>query len=100
MRLARFSPVLCFLSLACQDPRTVVSTVDNRPRILIHGAPKDSLLYVDAQLIGQAMAYNGEPNVLILDAGTHLVEVRLGEKTLYTQRIFLGGGETKPIQIN
>lgn len=93
------SILVLLLGVGCQEPRTSTSIPESRPRIMIQQAPQGSVVFVDGKEVGQAKDYNGEPGVLLLEAGTHLVEVRLGDQVLISQRIFLGGGELRTIAI-
>jgi len=57
---------LCLLALitvtvGCVSPRTITQTTDGRPKILIKGAEKGALLFVDGTLMGQAASYSGDP---------------------------------------
>jgi len=83
---------------ACSMPVTNVRTVDARPGIIIAGAPDDALLIIDGLTAGKASSYNGEPNHLVLEPGTHRVQVQQGGRTLYDQQIFVDS-ETKRINI-
>ena len=85
---------------ACAGPTTTVRTVDTRPAIAVAGAPAGTLLLVDGVAAGEAAAYDGNPNVLRLEPGTHLVEIRDREgRVLYSQRVFLES-ELKTIQVH
>jgi len=39
--------------------------------------------------MGQAAQYNGEPQVLTIEPGTHSVRVTLNNEVIYEQRIFV-----------
>ena len=83
----------------CQLPRTVVQTVDGRSKVLIKDAPKGAILYVDGISMGQADTYNGDPTILLVEPGTHLVEVKTGDRLLVSQRVFFGGAELRTITV-
>ena len=68
---------------ACAGATTTVRTVDTRPA-----------------LAGDAQLYDGNPNVLRLEPGTHLVEIRdRGGNVVYSQRIFVES-ELKTVQVH
>lgn len=75
--------------VGCAMPSTVVKTTDIRPRISISGAPVDSLLYVDGVNMGIASQYNGHPDVLILQSGTHKIQVYSNNQFIYDKNIFI-----------
>lgn len=87
-------------ALGCVEPRTNMRVVDGRPKILVKDAPKGAVLYVDGVSMGQADAYQGDPSVLLLEPGTHLIEVKAFERLLFSQRIFFGGGELRTITVS
>jgi hypothetical protein len=85
---------------ACAGATTTVRTVDTRPALAVAGAPAGSLLHVDGALAGDAQLYDGNPNVLRLEPGTHLVEIRdRGGNVVYSQRIFVES-ELKTVQVH
>lgn len=90
---------LPLLLLCCADPVTVTRVVDDRPRILLQGAPEGAVLFLDGRSMGSAAAYAGSPGVLLVEPGTHLLEVRLGETLLMSQKVFLGGGEQRTLVV-
>ncbi len=85
---------------ACAGPTTTVRTVDTRPAIAVVGAPSGGVLYVDGAAMGDARSWDGQPNILRLEPGTHLVEIREpGGKLLFSQRVFVES-ELKTIQVH
>jgi hypothetical protein len=74
--------------------------VDGRPKVLVKDAPKGALLFVDGISMGEADSYRGDPTVLLLESGTHLLEVKAGDRLVFSQRIFFGGGELRTISIS
>ena len=95
-------PLLCLLSLllACiSTPSTTVKTPDGRPSLAVTGAPEGSQLFVDGKQMGEAAVYDGRPRVLLIEAGTHLVDVRdKAGRVLFEQTVFVES-ETKTIQV-
>ncbi|BDU72014.1 hypothetical protein [Mesoterricola silvestris] len=90
---------LPLLLICCADPVTVTRAVDDRPRILLQGVPEGAVLFLDGKPMGSASAYAGNPGVLLVEPGTHLVEVRLGETLLMSSKVFLGGGEQRTLAV-
>lgn len=67
---------------------------------MVKDAPKGALLFVDGVSMGQADSYSGDPSVLLLEPGTHVIEVKAGDRLLFSQRIFLGGSELRTISVS
>lgn len=89
--------VILILSLitvlsGCSMPSTTVKTVDSRPAISIAGAPDGALLAVDGIVVGKAADFNGDPNLLLIEPGTHRIVVQHAGAVLYDQKIFVDGG--------
>ncbi len=99
MKIRLFTVLFVLALLAgCSMPTTTVKTVDSRPGIFISGAPDDALLLLDGVKIGNALNYNGEPNILLVEPGTHRVVVQKGTTVIYDQMIFVDT-ETKRISV-
>ncbi len=80
-------------------PSTTVRTTDSRPSLAVEGAPGGSQLFVDGNPVGDAGAYDGQPAVLLVEPGTHVVDVRdTSGKVLFRQTVFIES-ETKTIQV-
>ncbi len=77
------------LLVGCAMPSTVVKSTDTRPSIAILGAQEGSLLYVDGLNMGKANNYDGKPNVLMVEAGTHKISIVAGNKIVYEKSIFV-----------
>jgi len=84
----------------CVYPNSQVQTVDERPGLIIVGAPQNAVLYVDGLEIGPAQKYNGKPKMLLLNPGTHSVQIREGSNVLRSIDIFLGEGTQREINLS
>jgi hypothetical protein len=85
---------------ACAGPTTVVRTVDTRPAIALAGAPSGTLLYVDGAPVGDPSDYDGRPNILRVEPGTHHLEIRDGRgAVVFSQRVFVES-ELKTVQVH
>jgi uncharacterized lipoprotein YajG len=91
--------VTLLLLAACSMPTTTVRTTDTRPGIAIDGAPDGAILYVDGQQIGEASKYDGQPNVLVVEPGTHAVVVKGADGApLFDRKIYVES-ELKTIKV-
>jgi len=102
----------------CAMPTTSVRTVDDRPTLAIKGAPEGAILFVDGLNMGLANQYSGTLSksypdtrmatqysgsstsnggstgadntpVLLVEPGTHVVRITVGNTTIYEQKIFV-----------
>jgi hypothetical protein len=86
--------------VACAMPATTVRTPDSRPSLAVVGAPLGSQLFVDGNPMGDAALYDGEPTILLVEPGSHVVDLRDGHgRVLFQQTVFVDG-ETKTIQVH
>ena len=73
---------------------------DSRPAIGVSGAPEGATLYVDGLQMGMASQFDGKVNVLLVESGKHLVEVKTGDgKVLLSETLFLSSSTTKVLTI-
>lgn len=87
------------LVLGCENPRSSVTVPTATPRLAVANAPAGAVLFVDGKAMGEARLYNGDPGVLALETGTHLVEVRQGDKLLLSTKVFFGGAELRTVTL-
>lgn len=98
MKAAR--AVLMLLALgglvACdiRYPNTGAEISDQRPTISFRGAPEGSLVFVDGIAMGRADEFDGR-KVLLVEAGSHVVEVRHNGGVLLSESVFLGEGTNR-----
>jgi hypothetical protein len=91
---------LALAAAGCAGPTTTVRTVDTRPALAIAGAPAGSVLYVDGVAVGDPASYDGRPNALRVEPGTHDVELRdRAGRSLFKQRVFVES-ELKTVQVH
>jgi hypothetical protein len=92
---AAFLTLCILLLVGCAMPTTRVQTVDDRPSISVHGAPRGAVLFVDGLSMGAANQYDGAPNILRLEPGTHEILIAKDGAVVFTERIFLGSAHKK-----
>jgi hypothetical protein len=80
--------ITCVIS-GCPMPQTSVRTVDDRPTLAFKGAPEGSILFVDGISMGTASQYDGDPNVLTVEPGTHNVRIIASDTVVYEQKVFV-----------
>jgi hypothetical protein len=100
-RAALALAALAALPLAsCAGPTTTVRTVDTRPAIALQGAGGGLTLFVDGAPAGDPRAYDGNPNVLRVEPGTHELELRdAAGAVVFRQRVFVES-ELKTVKVH
>lgn len=68
-------------------------------QIVVTGAPKGSLVFVDDVQIGQPTVSNNRPQTLEVTAGAHKVEIRVGAALVYREDTYVGQGEHRVITV-
>jgi hypothetical protein len=85
---------------ACAGPTTTLKTVDTRPALAISGAAGGLTLFVDGAPVGDPRNYDGNPNILRVEPGTHDVELRDGAgAVVFRQRVFVES-ELKTVEVH
>jgi hypothetical protein len=75
---------------ACAGPTTTLRTVDTRPALAIAGAAGGLMLFVDGTAIGDPRSYDGNPNILRVEPGTHDIELRnAAGAVVFRERVFV-----------
>jgi hypothetical protein len=98
--------VLILLSViffqGCHYPDAAkIEQKDSRPAIGVAGAPVGSVVFVDGLKMGSASQFDGQKNVLLVESGTHLVEVKSASgQVLHSETLFLSGSTTKILQVS
>lgn len=79
---------LC-MTLGCTMPATTVKSIDSRPAISIDGGPKDAEVFIDGIKVGTSDDFDGHPNVLTIEQGTHQIIVKKNGQILFQQKFFV-----------
>ena len=91
---------ITLLLFGCSYPTSEVRVQDDRPSIVIQDAPLGSFLLVDSLNMGEARLYNGRERALLLEPGTHQIEVMSQGIVIHSEQVFLGDGELKTIKVH
>ncbi len=89
-----------FALAACAMPNTAVRTTDTRPGLAFEGAPDGSVLYVDGQRIGDPNQYDGQPDILTVEPGTHVVVVKGADGAPLFERKVYVESELKTLKVH
>jgi hypothetical protein len=66
--------------------------------LIVSGAPANSVLIVDGAPAHEANA-GGRSRILQVTPGSHTLEVRAGDKTVYRESVDVGAGEKRAITV-
>jgi hypothetical protein len=67
--------------------------------LIVTGAPAGSIVFIDDVQQGQPAELNDKPQLLIVAAGTHKVDVRAGDAVLYREDIYVKSGEKRVVTV-
>lgn len=84
---------------ACALPETKVQTGSPQPGLFVQGAPAGAVLYVDGLSMGAANQFDGNPKVLTVLEGVHVLEIRQGTTVIFHDKALFSNGETHPIKL-
>lgn len=87
------------IMFGCSMPATTVKSVDSRPKIAIEGGPKNAEVFIDGVLVGISGDFDGRPNVLTIEQGTHQIIVKEKGQIIYQQNFFVDS-ELKTFKIH
>ena len=69
------------------------------PQIVVTGSPAGSLLLIDGVQVGDASIVNDRPRILDVSAGTHEVEVQVGDAVVFREETYVGSGEIRTVRV-
>ena len=67
--------------------------------LIVTGAPTDSILFLDGVQAGPPTASNHRTHELVVAVGTHTLEVRMGDATVYRENTYVGPGERRVVTV-
>ena len=80
--------------VSCQEPPAPIP-----PELIVTGAPTGSVLFIDGVQAGAPTESNRRTHDLMVTAGTHTVEVRMGDHPVYRENAFVGAGDKRVITV-
>lgn len=63
------------------------------------GAPVASLVFIDGVQTGQPTSGNDHPQILMVAAGAHKVEIHVGDSVVYREDTYVGPGERRVVMV-
>jgi len=67
--------------------------------LIVTGAPVGSIVFVDGVQFGQAKEVLNRPQKLEVAAGTHTIEVRMGDTVAYRENTYVAQGDKHVIAV-
>lgn len=73
--------------------------VRDPPQLIVTGAAADSIVFVDDIQKGEAAVASDKPQVVTVSEGTHKVEVRIGDRVVYREDVFVASGQRRVVTV-
>jgi hypothetical protein len=73
--------------------------VPEPPQLIVTGAAADSIVFVDGVQKGEPAVSNDKPQVVVVTAGTHKVEVHIGDRVVYREDVYVASGERRVVMV-
>ena len=69
------------------------------PELIVNGAPTGSALFIDGVQAGGPTESSKRTHDLVVTAGTHTIEVRMGDTTVYRENVYVGPSDKRVITV-
>jgi hypothetical protein len=69
------------------------------PELIVTGSPTGSILFIDGAQTGEPIESNKRTRDLVVTAGMHTLEVRMGDTTVYRENTYVAPGEKRVITV-
>ena len=102
-RLVAFLAVFCstlILSGCVTTPTEMAGVKDDRPYIMFDGASNNDMIVLDGMMMGKAVDYIRGKSALRIEPGTHVIEIRRGDKILLEQKFYISRGSSKSFKVH
>jgi hypothetical protein len=96
-KLALAVAILLTTTACPYNPISQVRQTEERPGILVQGAPYDSVLVVDGLYAGPVLGSDGRPQIIRIEPGMHDLLVAQGGHPLMGERVFVSGAGVKTL---
>ncbi len=94
----RYWTIAACLGLAsCGQPIEQTRVLDERPGILVQGAPAGALLIVDGLVAGPVQTQGGTPQAIRIEPGTHLLSVMVNGRPILNDKVFVSGAAIRTL---
>jgi hypothetical protein len=69
------------------------------PELIVTGAPAESAVFVDDVRQSEPSAVNDKSMVLSVTEGAHKVEIRIGDRVVYREDLYVGRGDKRVVTV-
>jgi hypothetical protein len=69
------------------------------PELIVSGLAAGSVLFIDGAQVGQPTVGGDQTRVLEVAPGTHLLEVKVGDRVVYQESTYAGRGDKRNITV-
>jgi hypothetical protein len=73
--------------------------VPDPTELIVTGAPAGSSLFIDGAQVGQPTPASNRTQILRVAAGTHVLEVKVGESVTYRENTYVAAGDKRVITV-
>jgi hypothetical protein len=73
--------------------------VPDAPELVVTGAPAGSRLFIDGRQVGDTQEAGNRPRVVDVAAGSHTLEVKVGDAVVYREDTDVAPGEKRVITV-
>lgn len=84
---------------ACSWFTSKKTRVSEPTEIVVTGAPAGSIVFVDGVQAGQAAVLNDSPQILNVAAGSHKVEIHVGDSIVYREDTYVELGQHRMVRV-
>lgn len=100
MRFISFLMFVAAISSSGCYTNTSSTIVDERPAIAFVGGQAGDSVLVNGLEMGDASIYDGDPKVLYVESGRHLIEVKTAKgRTLLSTNVMLDKGQVRKFSL-
>lgn len=69
------------------------------PELIVTGAPTGSVLFIDGMQTGDPTESSKRTHDLVVAAGTHTIELRTGDTTVYRENVYVAPGDKRVVTV-
>jgi hypothetical protein len=96
----KISIILAFAMLAgCSWFHRKAPPAPEPPQLIVTGAPAGSIVFIDDVQKGLLTELNDKPQIVVVSAGEHKLEVRRDGIVVYREDVYVKGGQKQVVTV-